>query len=137
MNDLLSAIPLHFANAAEAATEPTTGEISLQFIAIMALIALKGIFVAAEFALVKVRASQIDELIEEGRSERAAVTTKYMVSRLDDYVGATQFGITLTSIALSMLGKNTWSPGSSRDLAGCPSARRGCTSLPSSSCSSP
>jgi CBS domain containing-hemolysin-like protein len=105
MNDLLSAIPLHFANAAEAATEPTTGEISLQFIAIMALIALKGIFVAAEFALVKVRASQIDELIEEGRSERAAVTTKYMVSRLDDYVGATQFGITLTSIALSMLGE--------------------------------
>ncbi len=102
---------LLLANTAEAVAEPSTGAISLQFLAIMLLVALKGVFVAAEFALVKVRASQLDELIEEGVSEKPAVLTKKMVARLDEYVGATQFGITLTSIALSMLGEKyfvTW-----------------------------
>jgi len=104
MNALLSVSPL-LANTAEALPALSTGAISLQFLAIMLLVALKGVFVAAEFALVKVRASQLDELIEEGVSERSAVLTKKMVGRLDEYVGATQFGITLTSIALSMLGE--------------------------------
>ena len=93
------------ADAVEAVAQPSTGTISLQFLAIFVLVALKGIFVAAEFSLVKVRASQIDELIEEGRAEKAALLTKKMVARLDEFVGATQFGITLTSIALSMLGE--------------------------------
>src|SRR5262245_4158370 len=108
MNALFT-FPLLLADTAHAAAEhvaePSTGAISLQFLAILLLVGLKGVFVAAEFSLVKVRASQIDELIEEGRSEKAAVLTKKMVGRLDDYVGATQFGITLTSIALSMLGE--------------------------------
>lgn len=104
MNPFLAAQSL-LASTAEAVAEPSTGAISLQFLGIMLLVALKGVFVAAEFSLVKVRASQIDELIEEGVSEKAAVRTKHMVGRLDDYVGATQFGITLTSIALSMLGE--------------------------------
>jgi len=102
MNDYLH--PL-LASTADVLAEPSTGAISLQFLAIMLLVALKGLFVAAEFSLVKVRASQIDELIEEGVSEKAAVLTKRMVGRLEEYVGATQFGITLTSIALSMLGE--------------------------------
>lgn len=105
MNDFLTSLPLLLAETGESVANPSTGTISIQFLAILLLVALKGVFVAAEFSLVKVRASQIDELIEEGRSERAAVTTKHMVARLDDYVGATQFGITLTSIALSMLGE--------------------------------
>jgi CBS domain containing-hemolysin-like protein len=105
MNDLFTAPFLLLADAAEAVPEPATGTISLQFLAIFLLVALKGVFVAAEFSLVKVRASQIDELIEEGRAEKAALLTKKMVGRLDDFVGATQFGITLTSIALSMLGE--------------------------------
>src|SRR6186713_634785 len=107
MNALFN-VPLLLADATDAADavlEPSTGTISLQFLAIFLLVALKGVFVAAEFSLVKVRASQIDELIEEGRAEKAALLTKRMVGRLDDYVGATQFGITLTSIALSMLGE--------------------------------
>jgi CBS domain containing-hemolysin-like protein len=96
---------LLLANTAEAVAEPSTGAISLQFLAIMLLVALKGVFVAAEFSLVKVRASQLDELIEEGGSGKSAMLTKRMVGRLEEYVGATQFGITLTSIALSMLGE--------------------------------
>jgi CBS domain containing-hemolysin-like protein len=104
MNALLAA-HLLLANTAEAVSEPSTGAISLQFLAIMLLVALKGVFVAAEFSLVKVRASQLDELIEEGGSGKSAMLTKRMVGRLEEYVGATQFGITLTSIALSMLGE--------------------------------
>src|SRR5687767_2522814 len=86
------------------ATEVHTGFIGLQVLAILLLVALKGLFVAAEFSLVKVRASQIDEILSEG-STRAAIKARSMVSRLDEFVGATQFGITLTSIALSMLGE--------------------------------
>ena len=104
MNAFFSAHTL-LASAADAVPEPTTGEISVQFLAILLLVALKGVFVAAEFSLVKVRASQIDELIEEGVSSHAAVRAKHMVGRLDEFVGATQFGITLTSIAMSMLGE--------------------------------
>lgn len=105
--------------------------IGWKLLAMFGLMVLKGLFVAAEFALVKVRASQIDELIEEGRSAKAAVRTKHMVARLDDYVGATQFGITLTSIAVSMLGEKflvewlqpmlTWLPGAI-DAQGNPAA---------------
>ena len=105
MNALLNAHALFLADATGGVAEPGTGSISLQFLAILLLVALKGVFVAAEFSLVKVRASQIDELIEEGVSSKAAVRAKHMVARLDEFVGATQFGITLTSIAMSMLGE--------------------------------
>ena len=105
MNFFFHAHTLLASSATDLPEEPGTGVISLQFLAIFLLVAVKGLFVAAEFSLVKVRASQIDELIEEGRSTKAAVKTKAMVARLDDFVGATQFGITLTSIALSMLGE--------------------------------
>ena len=98
MNALFSAHTLLLASAGDAVIEPPdTGTISLQFLAILLLVTLKGLFVAAEFSLVKVRASQIDELIEEGVSSKAAVRAKHMVARLDDFVGATQFGITLTA----------------------------------------
>ena len=105
MNAFFTAHTFFLADAIEGVPEPSSVTISLQFLAIFLLVALKGVFVAAEFSLVKVRASQIDELIEEGVSSKAAVRAKHMVARLDDYVGATQFGITLTSIALSMLGE--------------------------------
>ncbi len=92
-------------------TEPLSDSmIIVQLITILFLIALKGLFVAAEFGLVKVRASQIDELITEGRSPSHALRVKAMIVRLNDYVGATQFGITLTSIALSMLGEKYMVP---------------------------
>ena len=72
---------------------------------IVFLVLLNGFFVAAEFALVKVRASQIDELIDEGNSPAKAVRTKGMVKHLDDYLAATQLGITMASVLLSMFGE--------------------------------
>ncbi len=90
---------------AEAAVTPSNQEIAWQLLLVFLLVLLKGVFVAAEFSLVKVRASQIDELMQEGKASGAAMRAKAMVHKLEDYVGATQFGITLTSIALSMFGE--------------------------------
>jgi CBS domain containing-hemolysin-like protein len=68
-----------------------------------ALVALNGFFVACEFAIVKVRASQLDELIDEG-NERARFA-KYVRTHLDAYLSATQLGITVASLALGWIGE--------------------------------
>ncbi|MFN2542241.1 MAG: hemolysin family protein [Chthoniobacterales bacterium] len=70
---------------------------------IAALVALNGFFVACEFAIVKVRASQLDALTEEGNARARFV--KYIRTHLDAYLSATQLGITLASLALGWLGE--------------------------------
>src|SRR6202011_1642207 len=70
---------------------------------IAGLVALNGFFVACEFAIIKVRASQLDELAEEGNPRARFV--KYIRSHLDAYLSATQLGITLASLALGWLGE--------------------------------
>jgi CBS domain containing-hemolysin-like protein len=72
---------------------------------IVFFVLLNGFFVAAEFAIVKVRSSQIDELIEEKQAGKRLMEAKRIVSRLDNYLAATQLGITMASVALSMLGE--------------------------------
>ncbi len=67
------------------------------------LVLLNGFFVAAEFALVKVRTSQIDIKIQKG-SKRALIA-KQLVDKLDGYLSATQLGITLASLALGAIGE--------------------------------
>jgi CBS domain containing-hemolysin-like protein len=67
------------------------------------LILLNGFFVAAEFALVKVRSSQIDLKIQKGSSR--AKSAKKLVDKLDSYLSATQLGITLASLALGWVGE--------------------------------
>ncbi len=69
------------------------------------LVVLNGFFVAAEFALVKVRASQLDILIQKG-SSRAKVA-RNLLEKLDAYLSATQLGITLASLALGAIGEET------------------------------
>ena len=71
--------------------------------AIAALVALNGFFVACEFAIVKVRDSQLDALIEEG--DARAKFVKHVRAHLDAYLSATQLGITLASLALGWLGE--------------------------------
>src|SRR5437868_3558445 len=70
---------------------------------IAALVALNGFFVACEFAIVKVRASQLDTLVEEGNAR--ASFAKHIRSHLDAYLSATQLGVTLASLALGYLGE--------------------------------
>lgn len=64
-------------------------------------VALNGFFVAAEFALVKVRVSRIDALAEEG--QRAAKLTRHILSNMNSYLSACQLGITLSSLILGWL----------------------------------
>lgn len=73
---------------------------SLSLLAIPALIALNGFFVAAEFSLVAVRKTRIEELIQQGA--RGAESVMAAISHLDRTIAATQLGITLASIALGM-----------------------------------
>ncbi len=72
------------------------------FLAIL-LVALNGFFVAAEFALVKVRPTQIEPYAQEGKL--SARKAKHMVRHLDAYLSATQLGITLASLALGWVGE--------------------------------
>src|SRR5262245_43203977 len=69
-----------------------------EFLIIAGLIAVNGFFVTAEFALVKVRTTQIDQLVEEGNW--AARLTSKALDRLDYYLSASQIGITVASLAL-------------------------------------
>ncbi|AVQ34278.1 HlyC/CorC family transporter [Staphylococcus muscae] len=67
------------------------------------LIALTTVFVGSEFALVKVRATRIEQLIGEGNGNARVV--KKMISNLDYYLSACQLGITVTSLGLGWLGE--------------------------------
>lgn len=66
------------------------------------LVFLNGFFVAAEFAIVKVRASQI-ALQKSGLAKRSA---QLIIDNLDGFLAATQLGITLASLGLGWLGED-------------------------------
>src|SRR5713226_3949514 len=72
-------------------------------LAVCALVATNGFFVAAEFGLVKVRQTRIDELAAQGNSVAKVVQDE--VKHLDSYIAATQLGITLASLALGWIGE--------------------------------
>ena len=78
-------------------------------IAALALVFLNGFFVAAEFALVKVRPSKIEELIDNQRPGARAV--KDVVANLEGYVSATQLGVTFSSLGLGWLGGPSFTAG--------------------------
>jgi CBS domain containing-hemolysin-like protein len=67
------------------------------------LVLANGFFVAAEFAIVKVRSTQLAELADEG-SLRAKMARR-LIKHLDAYLSATQLGITLASLALGWVGE--------------------------------
>lgn len=67
------------------------------------LVFLNGFFVAAEFAIVKVRMSQIQMKMQEG--SKTATLAQHIVQHLDGYLAATQLGITLASLGLGWIGE--------------------------------
>ncbi|MFT7631022.1 MAG: CBS domain containing-hemolysin-like protein [Mariniblastus sp.] len=67
------------------------------------LVVLNGFFVAAEFALVKVRMSQIEKMVTEGKM--FAKLAKWLAKRLDHSLSACQLGITMASLALGYVGE--------------------------------
>ncbi len=77
--------------------------IALEIFIVLFLVAANGFFVAAEFALVKVRASQLQPMVKTGgwRVKLALAAT----NRLDAALSATQLGITLASLGLGWVGE--------------------------------
>lgn len=70
------------------------------------LVFLNGFFVAAEFAIVKVRASQIEVYAKSGGN--VGKMAKHIIANLDHYLAATQLGITLASLGLGWVGEETF-----------------------------
>jgi CBS domain containing-hemolysin-like protein len=73
----------------------------LKIVAVFALVVLNGFFVAAELALVRVRDTQLAALVAKGN--RRAKAARDIIGNIDAYIGATQFGITLASMALGVV----------------------------------
>src|SRR5262245_57016808 len=76
----------------------------MQALVALFLALLNGFFVAAEFALVKVRSPRIEEMAKTG--SRAARMAGEELRRLDVYLAASQIGITLASLGLGWVGEN-------------------------------
>ncbi|MDX2286146.1 MAG: hemolysin family protein [Bacteroidia bacterium] len=74
-----------------------------QFLVIMLLVLGNGFFVASEFAMVKIRSSQLRPMLKKG-DWRVPIALR-VTDHLDAYLAATQLGITLTSIGLGAYGK--------------------------------
>jgi CBS domain containing-hemolysin-like protein len=81
--------------------------IAWRLLAVIALVLLNGFFVAAEFALVKVRDTQLTPLIRQGN--RRAKVVRFVLQRLDAFLSAAQLGITLASLALGWIGEPVFS----------------------------
>ncbi|NMO97870.1 hemolysin family protein [Paenibacillus lemnae] len=75
----------------------------VNLIILVILLALTAFFVASEFAVVKIRGSRLDQLIDEGNKK--AVLAKKVTTDLDYYLSACQLGITVTALGLGALGK--------------------------------
>jgi CBS domain containing-hemolysin-like protein len=84
--------------------EPDNHQINISYLFITVfLILLNGFFVAAEFAMIRVRGSQIDIKIKTG--SRAARITRSMMNNMSGYLAATQLGMTIVSLGLGVIGE--------------------------------
>ncbi len=82
---------------------PSLGESLLYISGIVFFLLLNAFFVASEFAIVKVRPSQIEaQAKEKGNNPQLAL---HVVNHLDGYLSANQLGITISSLALGFLGE--------------------------------
>lgn len=73
----------------------------LKILAVLALVVLNGFFVAAELAMVRIRDTQLEALAVKGN--RRAKIARGIIANIDAYIGATQLGITLVSMALGVI----------------------------------
>jgi CBS domain containing-hemolysin-like protein len=77
--------------------------LGLKLLLVAVLVLLNGFFVAAEFALVKIRDTQLHPLI--GKGQRRAKVARRLIKNLDASLSATQLGITLASLGLGWVGE--------------------------------
>jgi CBS domain containing-hemolysin-like protein len=83
--------------------EHSLSEILWRIAGVLALVFANGFFVAAEFAIIAVRKTRIDQLIAEGSHRALAV--RRAVTDPDSYIAATQLGITMASLGLGWIGE--------------------------------
>lgn len=76
---------------------------ALEVLAALALVAANGFFVGAEFAIARLRPTQVAELVRLGRP--GARSAQHAVAHIDSYLSACQLGITLASLGLGAVGK--------------------------------
>ncbi len=79
------------------------GSIAGRMGVVLVLVLINGFFVAAEFSLVAVRRTRIDELAEAG--DKRARTVQGALRDLDRYIAGTQLGITIASLGLGWVGE--------------------------------
>lgn len=77
--------------------------VALSLVLVLFFLLMNAFFVVAEFALVRIRKSQVEILVDEGRS--GAQYTKIVAENVNAYLSACQLGITLASLALGWLGE--------------------------------
>src|SRR4029079_17802626 len=75
---------------------------------VLALVFANGFLVAAEFAIVTIRKTRVDQLIAEGN--KRAVAVRRAVTNPDSYIAATQLGITMASLGLGWIGEPAVAP---------------------------
>lgn len=80
-------------------------DIGLRFLSVMLLIAINAFFVTAEFSIVSVRRSRINQLVDAGDIQ--AKTVQSLQRSIDRLLSTTQLGITLSSLALGWIGEST------------------------------
>src|SRR2546425_7176279 len=78
-------------------------DIILKLLLVLGLVLVNGFFVAAEFALVKVRETQLDTLVAKGH--RRARIARHIITHLNAFLSATQLGITMASLGLGWAGE--------------------------------
>ena len=77
--------------------------LAFKVLLVLVLVLLNGFFVAAEFALVKIRDTQLEGLVKAGN--RRARMARRLIQHLDSSLSATQLGITLASLGLGWVGE--------------------------------
>ncbi|PAV28646.1 hypothetical protein CIL05_15240 [Virgibacillus profundi] len=78
----------------------------INLFAVAVLIMMTAFFVMAEFAIVKIRSTQLEPHIENGK--KSAVYAKQVVTHLDEYLSACQLGITITALGIGRLAEPTF-----------------------------
>ena len=81
-------------------------EVLLSFLATLGLVVVNGVFVAAEFAIVRVRRTRLEELAGQGKE--AAKRAILVVDRVSEYLAVTQIGITAASLGVGWFGERSF-----------------------------
>ncbi len=92
--------------AAEEATGSAVAALLVAMVVIILLVLLNGLFVMAEFAIIGVRPTQLEQMVDEGVGQaKGVLTIVESRQKQDQYIATAQLGITIASLGLAMYGE--------------------------------